>query len=140
MKIFRSKKNNQLYTLSESRHAHSYGELTAEPYNRFGNDADKDLIYKKGGKKKKTIKMEDFEEVGLTPMKTKEIIEYVGKGKKVKFSYYRDNKLWYETECGLIFPVPVSDTGNGTFLAEDKAIMFMRWIRKYVKEIQEEGS
>lgn len=56
--------------------------------------------------------------------------EMVRDGKKVKFIYFRKSNLWYETENGFRFPVPVSDTGDGTFLPEDKAMLFMRYIRK----------
>ena len=51
---------------------------------------------------------------------------------KVKFKYYRDNQLFYKTESGLTFPVPIEDIGNATFLAEDKGILFMRYIRKFL--------
>lgn len=43
--------------------------------------------------------------------------------------------LYYETEKGLIFEVPISDTGDAVFKPEDKAIMFMRWIRKEIQRI-----
>ena len=43
--------------------------------------------------------------------------------KKVKFSFYRDKELWYVTENGFEFPVPIDEVGNATFLAEDKAPM-----------------
>lgn len=49
---------------------------------------------------------------------------------KVRFSFYRDGQLWYETQCGFRFPVPITDAGTATFLAEDRAILFMRYIRK----------
>ena len=52
---------------------------------------------------------------------------------KVKFKFYRDGSLYYQTETGLEFPVPISDIGNATFLNEDKAILFMRYIRKYLE-------
>lgn len=55
------------------------------------------------------------------------------KDKKVKFSFYREGELYYKTEDGFEFPVPISDIGNAVFLAEDKAILFMRWIRKHVE-------
>jgi len=57
---------------------------------------------------------------------------------QVHFKYYRDNSLWYSTVCGFIFPVPLSDTGEATFNAEDKALLFMRWIRKYRDECEEQ--
>lgn len=62
------------------------------------------------------------------------------KNKKVRFKYYRENKLYYETECGFVFPVEIEDTGTASFLAEDKAILFMRWIGKAVKEIKDEDA
>ena len=58
-------------------------------------------------------------------------IKEMVKDKTVKFSFYRDKELWYVTECGFEFPVPVEDTGKGVFPAEDKALYFMRWIRKH---------
>ena len=57
------------------------------------------------------------------------ITEMVRDGKKARFTHYRDEELWYETECGFRFPVPISDTGGAAFVAEDKAIYLMRWIR-----------
>ena len=56
------------------------------------------------------------------------------KGKKVRFRYYRDGALWYATEDGFEFPVPISDTGTGIFEAEAGAIQYMRWIRKQLAE------
>lgn len=54
---------------------------------------------------------------------------------RVKFNCYHDNALYYECVDGFIFPVPIAETTNEqgaspTFMAEDKAIFFMRWIRK----------
>ncbi len=66
-------------------------------------------------------------------MTLKELI----KGKRVHFKFYRDGELWYETEDGFEFPVPIVDTGTGIFRAEDGAIQFMRWIRKHLAEREE---
>lgn len=60
------------------------------------------------------------------------------KGKTVRFLKYRKGELIYTTECGFEFPVPISDTGDGTFLVKDKAMMFMRYIRKHIAEIEAE--
>src|SRR4051794_19361406 len=54
------------------------------------------------------------------------------KNKAVRVKYYRDGELWYETDDGFDFPIPIRDTGSGVFKAEDKAINFMRWIRKHL--------
>jgi hypothetical protein len=52
--------------------------------------------------------------------------------KKVVFVRYQSDALWYRCENGFEFPVPRHDTGDAAFLAEDKASMFMRWIRKHI--------
>ena len=57
------------------------------------------------------------------------------KGKTVKFNYYSQGELWYTTSDGFDSPVPIKDTGTGNFLAEDKAIFFMRYIRKQMENI-----
>jgi len=66
----------------------------------------------------------------------KTLKEMVASGKTVKFAFYRDGELNYLTECGFLFAVPISDTGNATFLAEDKAILFMRYIRRQIELIE----
>lgn len=50
--------------------------------------------------------------------------------KRVYFLHYRKGELWYRTTDGFVFPVPISDCGDGTFLADDRAMPFMRYIRK----------
>ena len=65
------------------------------------------------------------------------IKEMLAEGRKVRFLHYKLGELWYTTEPGLEFPVPISDCGDGTFLAEDKAILFMRYIRKHVADLEE---
>ena len=62
--------------------------------------------------------------------------DMVQRGKKVRISSFSRGQLWYRTENGFEFPVPVLDrkeVGNATFLAEDKAIYFMRYIRKHMQ-------
>lgn len=57
-------------------------------------------------------------------------------GKMVNFVHYRQKELWYKTECGFEFPVPIDDTGDAIFASTDKAILFMRWIKKHLDSIQ----
>ena len=52
------------------------------------------------------------------------------KNKTVRFLYYKEQDLFYITECGFKFPVPISDVGTASMKVEDKAIMFMRWIKR----------
>lgn len=71
------------------------------------------------------------------------------KDNTVRFSRYRKGHLYYsiserfarvEDQSAMIlrweFPVPVEDVGDATFGATEKALLFMRYIRK----AQEEGS
>lgn len=60
------------------------------------------------------------------------------KDKQVTFVRYRKGELIYVTECGFEFPVPVADAGDGIFLAKDKALMYMRYIRKHIESIETE--
>lgn len=70
-------------------------------------------------------------------MITYNIKEMVSNNKKVTFIMYRKGELWYKTECGFEFPVPITDTGDAVFLDSDKALFFMRWINKQIKSIKE---
>jgi len=63
--------------------------------------------------------------------------EMVVNNQKVRFSFCRDSQLWYETECGFRFPVPIAEAGTATFLAEDRAILFMRYIRKQMDALDD---
>ena len=68
-------------------------------------------------------------------MNFKEIMsvkDMVRDGKLVEFQYYRKGNLFYKTECGFLFPVPIGDTGDGQFNRTDRAMLFMRYIRKEV--------
>jgi hypothetical protein len=60
------------------------------------------------------------------------------KNKTVKFLCYREGDFIYQTEDGFVFPVPLSDIqGAVTLHASDKAIFFMRWIRKQLEVLEE---
>lgn len=56
---------------------------------------------------------------------------------QVVFQFYKDNALWYKTTAtDFLFPVPIEDIGNATFLAKDKGLLFMRYIRKHLDTIK----
>ncbi len=57
---------------------------------------------------------------------------------KVRFSYYKKGDLYYLTENGFLFRVPIEDAGDAVFLPEDKGIYFMRYIRKELKGLENE--
>jgi hypothetical protein len=63
--------------------------------------------------------------------------ELVANGQKVHFKFYRQKELWYETDLGFEFPVPIGDIGDGVFLASDKAMLFMRYIRAHLASIEQ---
>lgn len=58
--------------------------------------------------------------------------------KFVHFERYQDGELWYATEDGFEFPIPTEDMKGATFLAQDKAIFYMRWIRRWISKIEKE--
>ena len=68
-------------------------------------------------------------------MKTPDLKDLI-KNNTVQFSHYRKGFMFYqvshEDQC-YQFPVPLEDIGDATLLKEDKAILFMRYIRKAIK-------
>ena len=74
-------------------------------------------------------------------MNIKELI----KNNFVKFDSYRRGNLYYKIidieqtalqgeNITYLFTVPIDDIGTATLLSEDKAITFMRWIRKAIND------
>lgn len=61
------------------------------------------------------------------------ILDRVGGHKFVSFVLSSHEGLTYECEDGYQFLVPLKDTEGATFLAKDKALLFMRWIRKQMQ-------
>ena len=71
----------------------------------------------------------------------KSLVKYPG---PVKFVRCEDRKLWYAAHYfdgdpsatqyveEFRFPVDVVDTDGATFLAEDRPIFFMRWMRQHL--------
>lgn len=62
------------------------------------------------------------------------------KGNIVTFSFFRQGVFYYNIKAYPIkssiyqFPVPLEDIGTATLLHQDKAITFMRWIRKAIED------
>jgi hypothetical protein len=65
-------------------------------------------------------------------MNIKEIV----KNQNAHFVFYRDQSLFYETDNGFLFSVPISDAGSATINSEEKAIFLMRYIRKHIAHIE----
>ena len=49
-------------------------------------------------------------------------VKDIVKNQKARFVFYRDRALFYETDDGFQFPVPVDEAGSATFNAEEKAV------------------
>ena len=64
-------------------------------------------------------------------------IKAMVKNKRADFFEYKKDNLWYKTEDGFEFPVPIEDIGDGIFKASEKAITLMRYIRKHLADIEE---
>lgn len=69
---------------------------------------------------------------------------YVANGNQVQFTMYRKDTLYYKIVSdnkevdGFEFPVPISDIGDATFFGNDKAMLFMRYIRKHLETVATE--
>jgi hypothetical protein len=58
------------------------------------------------------------------------------KDRKVRFVRAHAGSLWYVTELGFEFPVPFEEMGTATFAAEEKAMLFMRYVRRHAKNVE----
>lgn len=63
-------------------------------------------------------------------------IKDIVKDQHAHFVFYRDRTLFYETDNGFKFPVPIDDAGSATFNADEKAILMMRYIRKHLEDTE----
>jgi hypothetical protein len=66
-------------------------------------------------------------------------IKEIVKDNEVRFSRYRQGIAYYSVRVpsegvDYTFPVPLSDVGDATLFAKDKALIFMRYIRKAIEE------
>lgn len=61
----------------------------------------------------------------------------VSENRRVKFDFYRAGFLYYQTEFGELFSVPIDDIGDATFDRDEKAIMLMRYMRKWNEALDE---
>ena len=62
--------------------------------------------------------------------------QMVENNKQVRFVRFERGELWYSTECGFEFPIPAEDLQGATFNAQDKALLFMRWIKRHINHIE----
>lgn len=82
-------------------------------------------------------------------MKLPTLGQLVKNDQAVYFSFYRDGEVWYRVEYrdetaeagyrvkNFEFPIPPEDLKGALFKAEDRAIVFMRFIRKHLEFLKE---
>lgn len=59
-------------------------------------------------------------------------IKSIVKGVNAHFLSYREGTFYYQTDNGFKFTVPLEDIAGATLPASDKAIFFMKWIRRAI--------
>lgn len=59
-------------------------------------------------------------------------------GKTVKFVRFRRNELIFETENGFEFPVRADEVDDAVLYAEDKAGLYVKYIKRQLKLAKEE--
>jgi len=67
---------------------------------------------------------------------TIKMIDLMRDNKVVRFAYFRDGDFWYQHEDGLLFSISLQEATSSkvTFLAEDRAMLFMRWIKRFIEQ------
>ena len=68
-----------------------------------------------------------------------DIKNFVINGNGVRFRYYKAGFFYYDVYDlsdgeEYFFPVPLDEIGEATFLATDRAMLFMRYIRKAIED------
>ena len=53
----------------------------------------------------------------------------------VRFIFFLSGKLWYRTESGFKFPVPIKGSGQSVFLSEDRANRFYPYIKAHADKL-----
>ena len=61
----------------------------------------------------------------------------VSDGARAFFRYYADGSLWFITEHKELFPVPIEDLGTATVRLNEKALLLMRYMRKWNQTLED---
>ena len=54
----------------------------------------------------------------------------VSKNKKAHFVRYYEGELFYKTDCGFIFPIPIAESDKFPFHAKEDTTGLIRWIQR----------
>jgi hypothetical protein len=63
----------------------------------------------------------------------------VSDNNRVYFRHCTGTDLWYVTKFDEAFPVPVSDIGTAKFRINEKALLLMRYMRKWNQSLVDSG-
>ena len=59
----------------------------------------------------------------------------VSDSRQVTMSHVHAGNIWYNTEFDESFPVPITDIGEATFSVTEKALLLMRYMRMWNKQL-----
>ena len=62
--------------------------------------------------------------------------ELVGPGKLARFLHLRAGVMTYTLDDGFRFEVPVSELGDASVHAEERAMVLMKWIKRSLDKCQ----
>ncbi len=65
----------------------------------------------------------------------KNVAKILENNESVSFMFFLSGKLWYRTESGFKFPVPIKSTGQSVFLNEDRANRFYPYIKAHADKL-----
>jgi len=65
----------------------------------------------------------------------KNLDKILNDNENVNFMFFMSGKLWYRTESGFKFPVPIKGSKQSVFLSEDRANRFYPYIKAHVEKL-----
>jgi len=65
----------------------------------------------------------------------KNVSKILENNESVSFMFFLSGKLWYRTESGFKFPVPIKGSGQSVFLNEDRANRFYPYIKAHAEKL-----
>ncbi len=65
----------------------------------------------------------------------KSVDKILNDNESVSFMFFMSGKLWYRTESGFKFPVPIRGSKQSVFLNEDRANRFYPYIKAHVEKL-----
>ena len=59
----------------------------------------------------------------------------VSEKREANFTHFCDGQMWYTTAYSEFFPVPIADLAGATLHRNEKALLLMRYMRKWNVEL-----